>query len=252
MDVAHAENDRGHAAASGAAGRHARVPRIARHPGQRAVGDGLPAEFGHRGLADDDGTLLAQAGHCRRILRRRRVRGEPRSEPRGHAGDQKVVLDADRDAVEQAARRARHPARLGLASAPAGAFAIEAAPGIHDAVVTVDLVKHGIDRLDRREGLAPVAREQLSRRQEGDGIPGGLRYDAGVLRSHPIVSHDQRIVATAPRAPTEGPGGRVLGITIRRHRTGSVTHDGAASSVCPFFPRWGEGGGEGVRLYQRP
>ena len=27
-----------------------------------------------------------------------------------------------------------------------------------------------------------------------------LRYDAGVLRSHPIVSHDQRIVATAPRA----------------------------------------------------
>jgi putative restriction endonuclease len=31
-----------------------------------------------------------------------------------------------------------------------------------------------------------------------------------------------------------------------------VTHDGAASSVCPFFPRWGEGGGEGVRLYQRP
>ena len=45
------------------------IPRVAGHAGQRAVADRLPAEFRGRGLAENDRAGLAQARHCRRVLR---------------------------------------------------------------------------------------------------------------------------------------------------------------------------------------
>jgi len=98
---------------------------------------------GKRGLADDDRALLAQPGHRRRILRRRRARREPRSKSGGHAGDEEIVLDADRDAIGHALGRARQPTRLGLARTLQGALGIHMAPGIHGAIVPIDAIEHG-------------------------------------------------------------------------------------------------------------
>src|SRR5262249_50101503 len=81
-------------AGGGPARRLAGVPGVARPSGERVIGDGLPPDLGHRGLADEDRALLAQTGNRRRVVRRRRVRREPRSEPRRHAGDENVVFNA--------------------------------------------------------------------------------------------------------------------------------------------------------------
>src|SRR5262249_34733984 len=178
MDIAHAEHDGGHGAAGGSARRFARVPRVARHSGERAIGDGFPAELGHRGLADEDRALLAQAGNRRRIMRRRRIRRQPGTEPGGHAGDENVVLDANWDAIDETSGCARHPTGLGLPCAPAHALAIHAAIGVHNAVVAIDLIEHGVNRLDRREIFAPITREQVRDRQEGGGILWSFGYDA--------------------------------------------------------------------------
>src|SRR5262249_40294374 len=178
MDIAHAENDGGHRAAGGSARRLARVPRVARHSGERTIGDGFPPELGHRGLADEDRALLAQAGNRRRVMRRRRIRREPGSEPRRHAGDVEVVFNANRDAIDETSGRARHPTGLGIPCAPARAFAIHAAIGVHHAVRPIDLLEHGVNHLDRREIFAPIAREQLRNRQEGGGVLWRFRYDA--------------------------------------------------------------------------
>src|SRR3984893_8817130 len=205
MDIAHAENDGGHGAAGGPARRFARVPRIARHSRQWAVGDGFPAELGHCGLADEDRALLAQARNRRRIMLRRLARRELGSEPGGHAGDEQIVFDADRDAVDETSGRARHPTRLGLPRAPARALAIEPAVGIHHAVVPIDLMEHGIDHLDRREIFASITREQLGDRQEGGGILWCFGYDArscvriGSYRMNRTMYHGSAAIRTSQR-----------------------------------------------------
>src|SRR5262245_44897324 len=60
LDSAHAENDGGRGTAGGAAGRFARIPWIARYSSQWTIGHALPAELGHRGLAENDCALFAQ------------------------------------------------------------------------------------------------------------------------------------------------------------------------------------------------
>src|SRR4029077_3031650 len=94
------------------------------------------------------------------------------------AGDKEVVFDADRHAVDQAARDAGAPARLGLACACERALAIDPAIGVHRAVVAIDAIEHGAHRLDRRERLAAIARGQLRSRQERGVIVGSAGDDA--------------------------------------------------------------------------
>src|SRR5262249_2449678 len=101
-----------------------------------------------------------------------RRRRELRSEAGGHAGDEQVVLDADRRAVDQAARGAGAPTRLGGARARQRAVAIDPAKGIDGAVVAIDAIENGTHHLDRRELLAAIAREQLRGRQERGVIVG--------------------------------------------------------------------------------
>jgi len=137
------------------------VPWIARHARQRTVGHRLPAEFRHRGLADQDRALFAQPGNCWRVVCRRLAGSQPRSEPGRHAGNQKIVLDTDRNAIEQTFGRARHPTRLRRYRALPRALDIQIAVGVDGAVVPVDPFEHSSKRFDRREACAPVVREQL-------------------------------------------------------------------------------------------
>src|SRR2546430_7720965 len=97
---------------------------MALHPGKWTMGTALPAEFGHRGLADEDCALLTRAGNRRRIMGCRRVGCELRSEAGGHAGDENVILDANWHTVDQALGRAGPPTRLGVPRASQGALAI--------------------------------------------------------------------------------------------------------------------------------
>src|SRR5205823_14968891 len=84
-----------------AAGRAREVPRIAGYPGQRAVSQGLPAEFRRRRLADYYSAGLAQPGRRRRILRPVLIRlDEARAAARREAAHQDQILDRDRNAVE--------------------------------------------------------------------------------------------------------------------------------------------------------
>src|SRR5262245_18925725 len=151
MDTAHAENDSGHGATGGATRRLARVTRIARHAGQWTIGDALPTELWHRGLAEDDCSLLAQSSNRRRIMRCRGVRRELRSKAGGHAGDEKIVLDANRHTIDQTAWCAHHPTRLGIPRASEGTLAIHPAIVIHNFVVPIDLIEDGTKHLDRRK-----------------------------------------------------------------------------------------------------
>src|SRR5262249_5228886 len=98
--------------------------------------------------------------------------------PGRHAGEWIVVSNPIRDAVHETSGRARHPTGLGIPCAPARAFPIHAAIGVHHAVRPIDLLEHGVNHLDRREIFAPITREQLCNRQEGGGILWRFGYDA--------------------------------------------------------------------------
>ena len=172
LEGAHAEHGGCRRSAGRSTRRLARVPRIAGHAGEGAVGNGLPAEFRHRGFADDDRTVLAKPGDCRRVMRLRLRGGQSRAEPGRHAGDQDVVLDADRNAVEEPLGHARHPARFGLVGATQRALTIDVAIGVDDAVEALDPFQDRAHGLHRRQNFPPVAGDKFARRQIGDSRGG--------------------------------------------------------------------------------
>src|SRR5258706_94998 len=109
----------------------------------------------------------------------------------GHAGDEYVVFDASRHAIEESPGRASHPASLGVLRASEGGVAIHPAIGVHNAVVPIDLIEHGTKQLERRDLFASIASEQFGNRQEGDGILWRFGYDARSsvrIRSYPTNS----------------------------------------------------------------
>src|ERR1044072_7331655 len=77
---------RGACRAAGRAARRAvELPRVARDAGKRRVANADPAELGQRGLAENDGTALAQPRDRRRIILHRRLASGERDAPRGRA-----------------------------------------------------------------------------------------------------------------------------------------------------------------------
>src|SRR5262249_23022297 len=163
--------------------------------------------------------LLAQVRDRRRIMLRRLARSELGPEPGGHTGDEQVVFDADRDAIDETSGRARHPTRLGLPCVPARALAIHPAVGVHDAVVSIDTIEHRIDHLNRREIFASITSEQLGDRQEGGGILWRFGYDARSsvrirsYRTNRIVYHGSAAIRTSQRGSND-----VRSWFVQRHR----------------------------------
>src|SRR6185312_1350917 len=96
-------------AGGGAAGRIARVPRVARDPMQRAVAWGLPAELGRGGLADDHRARRLEADDDGRVLTRRGLVGGPAPSPRRQPRLVDKVLDRAGYAIQQADRAAGAP-----------------------------------------------------------------------------------------------------------------------------------------------
>ena len=156
---AHAERAGGRGAAARAAGRPAGVPGIAGDPGERAVGDRLPAELRRGGLADQHRTLLAQARRGRGVLvpgllaRDREAAAQGRPAP-----GQDQILDRDRDAVDQAARFAPLPARFRSPRRLQRLVGIDQAERVDRRIEALDPVEHGAGGLDRRQLPAAVRR----------------------------------------------------------------------------------------------
>src|SRR6516225_7577204 len=150
---------------------------------------------------------------------RRLARRELGAEPGGHAGDEQVVFDADRDAIDETSGRARRPTRLRLPCVPARALAIHPAVGIHHAVVAIDPIEHRIDHIDRRKIFASITREQLCDRQEGGGILWRFGYDAHSsvrirsYRTNNIVYHGPAAIRTSQRGSYD-----VTSWLVQRHR----------------------------------
>ena len=142
----------------GSARRHARVPRIAREAGERAVAGGLPAVFGHRRLAEHDRAVLLQARHGRRIEGLRIGAGELRAEACRHARDRDVVLDAQRHAVGQPLGRSCHPSLFRCLGRRQRTFRIEVAIGVDRAVEALDARQRGLHGFNGRQPLRAIER----------------------------------------------------------------------------------------------
>ncbi len=105
--------DRRRGAAAGPARGALQVPRVARDPERRRLGERHDHHLGHVGLAEDHGAGAAQPPHDLGVRRRRLVADRAGAHRRGLPLDVGVVLDRQRDA-EQRARVAAAPARVGL------------------------------------------------------------------------------------------------------------------------------------------
>jgi hypothetical protein len=140
---------------------------VAGDSGEGAVAGGLPAVLGHGGLAEHDRALLSQPRHCRSIEFLRSIRCELGAEARCHALDVDVVLDADRHAVDEALRVAGHPARLRLLCRGQRTGGIEVAVGVDDRIEPFDARQRRPHRLQRREALGTVERDELGGGEEG-------------------------------------------------------------------------------------
>ena len=93
--------DGGRGAAAGATRRALVVPRIAGHPAGEGLGERPQSELGHRGLADEHRSGVAQPPDHLGVRGRRRVEGAG-STTRDLAFEVKLVLDRDRYAEQRA------------------------------------------------------------------------------------------------------------------------------------------------------
>jgi hypothetical protein len=151
---------RGHGsrgASAGPARRAAQIPGVARHPGERAVGHGLPAPLRRGGLAEQHGPVLTQPGHGRRVHRPRAggVDG-PRAPQRRPSAGQQQVLDRGWHAVQQSGWLPSGPSPFRCPGRGQRLVAADEAVGVDRRVRPVDLREHGLRRLHGRQLTPPV------------------------------------------------------------------------------------------------
>ena len=137
------------------------VPGVAGDAGEGAVADGLPAELGRGGLAEQHGALLAQARHHGRVLVPGLIaaHGLGAAQRRPAARDHDV-LDRGRHAVDQALRRPLHPARLRRPRGAERGLLVDQQEGVERGLQGGDAGQHGTCHLHRRQCLAAVVLEE--------------------------------------------------------------------------------------------
>ena len=159
---AHAGGNGGRASARRAPRCLGGVPRVARNPGQGIVANAFPAEFGRRGLAEEDCAVLAQARYHGSIVIPGAVAvGRFRAAQRGPALGVEQVLDRGRHAVDEAFGLAFHPARFGLPRGLQRERRIEVAEGVEYRVQRFDALQHRLRGFDGREALRAIEREEF-------------------------------------------------------------------------------------------
>ena len=161
---AKARCDRGPGSARRTARRLRLVPRIARRAGQQAVGRTLPAEFGSRGLSDQDGARFFQPGDARRIRVPILVLiDRARAAQRRPTFGQEQVLDRDGYAIQRRQGLARQPARLGRFGHRARGIAIHKTEGIDLGVQRFDPGETTFRDFERRKITRLKLRRQFGR-----------------------------------------------------------------------------------------
>ena len=101
MQHAQAQQRRDRTAARRTTGRMRGIPRVAGDAGERTMAGADPAIFGQRGLADEDGALLAQPPDRRRIGIGWRRLARARAAPGRLAFEPDIVFDRCRQPVDQ-------------------------------------------------------------------------------------------------------------------------------------------------------
>jgi len=150
----HARGDRRHRTTARAAGRQRGIPRIARGAEQQIIGKAVQRELRHIGLAEDDGTGLAKPLHRQFVLVGHVVGVKPAAPGGAQAGDQDVVLDRDRHAVERADRAALLPPFRALIGRVNGAGFVQGYDGIELRIELPDARQRRVDHLARRQAFA--------------------------------------------------------------------------------------------------
>ncbi len=151
---------RGAGAGAAAAGTFAQIPRIARERMKAREARREHAVVGHRRLAEDHRTRLAQPRGRRRIGCGRHELGGCGAERCRNAARRDVLLDRRRHAVERTERLALQPARLRGRGLRQGRVGIERIGGVQMRLPGLDVAQHRARHLDRRGGLAVVQVEQ--------------------------------------------------------------------------------------------
>ncbi|MNN46730.1 hypothetical protein D3C81_1611220 [compost metagenome] len=148
MQHAHPQRRGNGSSATAAAGRAARVPRIARDAGKPAFGEALCAKLGGIGLAQQHGPVLAQACRCRTVFRLRRITGGKTSHARWPALHMEQVLEGHRHAIERPTGTRARPACFGCACLLARAIRIHMPEGVDHGIEPRHAVEHGVQHLD--------------------------------------------------------------------------------------------------------
>ncbi len=112
------------------------------------VPDGAAGEFGHVGLADDDGTGSPKAAHHVGVRVRDAVSVDAKAEGGTEAGGVEVVLDRNRHAVQRPEQAAGSAPFIRCSCRCHGAVAVDGDEGVEAVLVVCDL--------DRVEGRADV------------------------------------------------------------------------------------------------
>ncbi len=190
---------RGRAGAA-AARRVREVPWVARDAGQRRIAERLPAEFRRRRLAEEDGTMLAQPRHRRRILIPRLIAlGQKRAAQGRPALRQDDILDRRRHAVDQALRRPLDPARLRFPRRGDRAFGIDEDKRIELGLEALEPGQRRLCRLDRRQRLAAIGVDECARRHESE-----LAVAEHAMSLHPFTpDYPGKTPAPQPSAPLQ-------------------------------------------------
>jgi hypothetical protein len=124
------------------------IPRVPRGAEERAVGQGLVAELGRGGLADEDGAGGPQAADGHRVLGRYLVGEDQRAHRGPDALGEQQILDRKRDAVQRADIPACHQRRLRPAGPVPGLVCGHGDEGVHGRLERFDAPQHSVDHRD--------------------------------------------------------------------------------------------------------